>query len=77
MGVGRGMGVWHPLVKVSARAKIVIFRARVRMFTRWALLDIGKNLLILLTFFARIRTFSKRSSESSIFHSLLGIFVAY
>jgi hypothetical protein len=29
MGVGRGMGVRHPLVKVGARAKIVIFLARV------------------------------------------------
>ncbi len=34
MGVGRGMGVRHPLVKVGARAKIVIFLARVRLYTR-------------------------------------------
>ncbi len=38
MGVGRGMGVLLPHVKVGARAKIVIFLAREGMYTRWALL---------------------------------------
>jgi hypothetical protein len=38
MGGVRGMGGWHPLEKVGARAKIVILHARVRTNLLWALL---------------------------------------
>jgi hypothetical protein len=38
MGGVQGMSGWHPLEKVGARAKIVIFHARACMNLLWALL---------------------------------------